>query len=701
MKKTTLALVIPLLFFVFCGLFYFNGVEAQGVPRPDLVTAPKFVGNQLRYNISNNAPWPLNGTFEVQVRWLSSTNVQIGSPSVRSVSNPLPIQSMLVHTPQSFISPAPAGADHVEVTLDSGIDIIETNDGNNVGYAYLPELSIDSVTAASDGIRFVLRNALGAGQVTGLSSVVGITAAYRMEWLREDESVISTGIGSYTFSMNANSVRTILDSSPFATTERPSDARKLRVTFNHTNTILERDTTNNARTADVSVASMDLAMDVPLTFNATSATYVVKNNGSSPVSGTYTLRAGWVAAGGTALLGGITTPVTLSIPAGESVTLTHTNAAFYGAPNGTATKLRLSINPSDIAGFTDETDFSNNSREADRTAFPDFSLENLTNVSWGVGFDVSNNGTATFSGSVPVNFYWLSSTGDVVGTPSLTGFTATIPPGGTAHHARVDGFMADVPAGATRVRLIVNDPAVAYAHLPETDTVSNTAEITRSCIPDLTVELASVNSTSTTYTVRNIGNADFNARLGYRYSWVRPGNYTMTTTGTLLTAETVSIPAGGTLVRTDGNELIADRPRSDTHLRIEINPDGFGHITESNDDNNTVTATPLPDLTVESLSVTATSASVTFRNVGGGTYSGLFRYRFYWNGPEGFVNPLHVEGDHGSSATISYWSPSASVSAITVDQTITFSHGEDFIQNPPDGATRFGVEINGQGVGRR
>ena len=231
MKKTTFAPVILLSFFVFCGIFYFNGVEAQGVPRPDLITAPKFVGNQLRYNISNNAPGPLNGTFEVQVRWLSSTNVQIGSPSVRSVSNPLPIQSMLVHTPQSFISPAPAGADHVEVTLDSGTDIIETNDSNNVGYAYLPELSIDSVNAASDGIRFVLRNA-GPGPVTGLSSVVGITSAYRMEWLREDESVISTGIGSYTFSMNANSVRTILDSSPFATTERPSDARKLPVTFN-------------------------------------------------------------------------------------------------------------------------------------------------------------------------------------------------------------------------------------------------------------------------------------------------------------------------------------------------------------------------------------------------------------------------------------------------------------------------------------
>ena len=249
-------------------------------------------------SLSNSSP-------DVRISYLKSDfqpsphYTQLGTPERFSIPalNPQATQTV------TAANNPPAGATHAKVELDSGDNIIETNEDNNsqikllpgvtaptISYPDLaiqsfnidPQTSLPTVTFTNQGqadIYSTLNNQSG-GQFSGripsvkfsyLSSDFGADNNYRIIGTAESFPI------NHPFGPGAT--QTITARGPV-----PSSATHIKVELNFDNTVIESDSANDQNNSQVKeLATGDLVIESLVKKDATTATLAIKNQGSAPV----------------------------------------------------------------------------------------------------------------------------------------------------------------------------------------------------------------------------------------------------------------------------------------------------------------------------------------------------------------------------------------------------------------------------------
>ncbi len=323
-----------------------------------------------------------------------------------------------------------------------------------------------------------------------------------------------------------------------------------------------------------------------------------------------------------------------------------------------------------IIAFTSININRANAQEASDLA--DLVVETLTINPTSLTYTFHNIGTAPYNGMVERTTAWLDSTGAVVASGN-TMLSLTLPVGGTRNITVLPPNYPTAPSTATRLRLSFT------ARSPEKNSDNNTIEVARP-LPDFAIESPVLTWNSGSYTIRNIGTANFYGRFNRRYEWID-------TSGAVLSSSELAIPVstintGTTVTYPLPTSLFSTIPEGAVKLRITV--DANSEIAELNETNNTVEldrVLPALDLRVYTAFVTPTQLNFSLINIGDTVFNHTVGVSFTWLGD----NDVEL----GSSSATEDLTLRAGYSGGN-----TFNIENDFISHPPTGANRLRITVD-------
>ena len=342
----------------------------------------------------------------------------------------------------------------------------------------------------------------------------------------------------------------------------PGDAKKLRITVDPLNVVRESNNDNNSVTFDLPLA--DITVD-SASLDGNTLSYTLRNRGAVRYSGPLSAQFTWIRGNGSVMLPSRNQTGTVTLEPDAEVSRTY---AFTVTPSYAA-RLRLTADPSNAIP---ESDNGNNVLTIDRP-LPDLIVESLSLEGATVRFNIKNQGTGSYVGSVGSRIRQYSVSGTILSTRYDT--VAVNLDGG-------ESISRSVSFPSINPNTIMISVTADYGNTVfESSDENNAAELVIE-LPDLVPETATLNGASLEYAVRNIGIGSYGGSLRIRYRWQTPSG---ATAQTVFEDATIDIAGGGNVSRSFAFSSI---PTAADRVQIALDPDNS--IPELRNDNNSVTA---------------------------------------------------------------------------------------------------------------
>ncbi|MBI1974727.1 MAG: hypothetical protein HYS57_00005, partial [Parcubacteria group bacterium] len=444
-------------------------------PLADLVIQNATVTlTSIEYRVQNVGQIDFPGTFvSHRYAWFDAGGVELSSSTFEMGSSGIPSGGSFVFPSPglgsaryAFIAYPPAGSTRLRITVNLNGTIEElsaTNNSLEVTPRFPDFVPVFPTLSPTSTLRFSIRND-GIGPYSG-----GMTVGY--QWLNSDRGVVSSTTASAIINVAPGASAAVSPVGPFFGFP-PSAARYLKIVVDPSGTYRELDENNNVVEVtrplpDFSIFSAEFSTSVQsgtgllmLDFG-----YTVRNSGASNYNGNLSIARTWLDSNGDVISSVSGNPY-LSLPVGDSETLSGGTSDVINPP-GRGARLRISVNP---VGAVAESDLSNNTREVERPAFPDLSIEGAALRDFGVYLSVRNLGPYQFGGSLERSYEWLDSAGAAISSTILSSTVTLRPQSAVSSISESSSFLTNPPEGAASLRITL-DPADATYELEEFNNV--------------------------------------------------------------------------------------------------------------------------------------------------------------------------------------------------------------------------------------